>query len=166
MNTSTTATIPSTSTTKGMRGGSRSRRRGRKQRKMRGGYSSAATFQVQNVGSENQQYNNTFIRGDPFGASIQNLAGTQPSVVAGAFPSAANLSLIQSAGSRRRKRRGGNSSTSSSSNPSDSDLQNGGKRRSRRAKRGGYWGNVISQALVPFSLLFAQNRYGTRKHRK
>ena len=171
MSTGTTATIPSTSTTtttKGMRGGSRSRRRGRKQRKMRGGYSSAATFQVQNVGSENDQYNNTFIRGGPFGASIQNLAGTQPSVVAGVFPSAASLNLIQSAGSspgsRRRKRRGG--TTNSSSDPSDSDLKNGGKRRSRRAKRGGYWENVISQALVPFSLLFAQNRYGTRKHRK
>jgi hypothetical protein len=139
-----------------------------------GGYTSAATFQVQNLGSENDQYNNTFIRGGPFGASIQNLAGTQPSVVAGVFPSAANLSLIQSAGSRsrRRRRRGGNSTSSTSSsgsssgNPSLSDLMNGGKRRSRRAKRGGYWGNVISQALVPFSLLFAQNRYGTRKHRK
>ena len=145
-----------------------SRRRGRKHRKMRGGdgYTSAATFQVQNLGSENDQYNNTFIRGGPFGASIQNLAGTQPSVVAGVFPSAANLSLIQSAGSRRRRRRGGNSTSNSSGNPADPDLKNGGRRRSRRVKRGGYWGNVISQALVPFSLLFAQNRYGTRKHRK
>lgn len=141
-----------------------SRRRGRKQRKMRGGYSSAATYEMATVGSENDQYNNTFIRGGPFGASIQNLAGTQPSNVAGAFPSAANLKLIQSAGSRRRRRRGGN--TSSSSNPSDPDLKNGGKRRRSRSKRGGYWGNVISQALVPFTLLFAQNRYGTRKQRK
>ena len=156
----------STMTTSLSSGGSR--RRGRKHRKMRGGdgYTSAATFQVQNLGSENDQYNNTFIRGGPFGASIQNLAGTQPSVVAGVFPSAANLSLIQSAGSRRRRRRGGNSTSNSSGNPADPDLKNGGRRRSRRVKRGGYWGNVISQALVPFSLLFAQNRYGTRKHRK
>ena len=141
-----------------------SRRRGRKQRKMRGGYSSAATYEMATVGDQNQQYDNVFVRGSQFGAAVQNLAGTQPSVVAGAFPSAANLNLIQSAGSRRRKRRGG--ATSSSGNPSDPDLLNGGKRRSRRAKRGGYWGNVISQALVPFTLLFAQNRYGTRKQRK
>jgi hypothetical protein len=144
---------------------------------MRGGYTSAATFQVENLGNENQQYDNVFMRGSQFGAAVQNLAGTQPSVVAGVFPSAENLSLIQSAGSsagsRRRRRRGGSSTSSSSSssgsssgNPSDPDLLNGGKRRSRRAKRGGYWGNVISQALVPFTLLFAQNRYGTRKQRK
>ena len=141
-------------------GGSRSRRRGKK---MRGGYTSAASFQVENLGNANDQYHNTFIRWGPFGASIQNLAGTQQSVVAGSFPSAANLKLIQSAGSKRRKIRGGDTN----SNNSDSrESSIGGKRRSRRAKRGGYWGNVISQALVPFSLLFAQNRYGTRKHRK
>ena len=141
-------------------GGSRSRRR---EKKMRGGYTSAATYEMATVGNVNDQFHNTFIRGGPFGASIQNLAGTQPSVVAGVFPSAENLKLIQSAGSKRRRRRGGDTN----SNNSDSyESPIGGKRRSRRAKRGGYWGNVISQALVPFSLLFAQNRYGTRKHRK
>ena len=49
----------------------------------------------------------------------------------------------------------------------------GGK---RRAKKGGYWSQVISTALVPFGLWAAQNRFSkrkglkhggkTRKHRK
>jgi hypothetical protein len=131
---------------------------------MRGG-KGASEWQLLNLGTENQQYDNVFVKGGPFGAAVQNLAGSQPSVVAGAFPSAANLKLIQSAGSRRR-RRGGNTTsslTSSSSSNTSSSLMNGGK---RRTKRGGYWGSVISKALVPFSLLFAQNRFGTRKHRK
>jgi len=52
-------------------------------------------------------------------------------------------------------------------------LQQGGK---RRAKKGGYWGQVLSTALVPFGLWAAQNRFSkrrgvkhggkTRKHRK
>lgn len=51
--------------------------------------------------------------------------------------------------------------------------QHGGK---RRTKRGGYWGQVLSTALVPFGLWAAQNRFSkrrgikhggkTRKHRK
>lgn len=51
--------------------------------------------------------------------------------------------------------------------------QLGGK---RRTKRGGYWGQVLSTALVPFGLWAAQNRFSkrrgharggkTRKHRK
>jgi hypothetical protein len=51
--------------------------------------------------------------------------------------------------------------------------QQGGK---RRTKRGGYWGQVLSTALVPFGLWAAQNRFSkrrgvkqggkSRKHRK
>ena len=37
----------------------------------------------------------------------------------------------------------------------------GGKRR--RTKKGGYWGQVLSTALVPFGLWAAQNRYSKRK---
>lgn len=126
----------------------------RRTRRMRGG-KGASEWQMQNVGTTNQQWDNVFIKGGPFGAAVQNLAGTQPSVVAGAFPGTSNLTLIQRGGSRRRRRRGGAPSSSSNS-------LNGG----RRSKKGGYWGKVLSQALVPFSLLFAQNRFGTRKHRK
>jgi hypothetical protein len=36
----------------------------------------------------------------------------------------------------------------------------GGK---KRTKRGGYWGQVINNALVPFGLWAAQNRYSKRR---
>lgn len=128
---------------------------GTKRRRMRGGQG-ASEWQMANVGTTNQQWDNVFIKGGPFGATVQNLAGTQPSVVAGVFPGSTNLSLIQQAGSRRRRHRGGRTSSDSSNS------LNGG----RRSKKGGYWGKVLSQALVPFTLLFAQNRFGTRKNRK
>lgn len=55
--------------------------------------------------------------------------------------------------------------------------QGGGRRRrgTRKGKRGGFFGNVVSQAIVPFGLLALQNKYsrrlrnkrgGTRKHRR
>ena len=137
-----------------IKGGSR-RKRGQKQRKMRGGSSGSAwKYELDTVGSGQQQFNDVFVRGGQFGAAIQNLSGSQPSVVAGAIPSAANLKLIQSAGGKKRR--------GSSMKGGKCGLIGGGTRR----KKGGYWGKVISQALVPFGLLFAQNRYGTRKHRK
>jgi hypothetical protein len=39
----------------------------------------------------------------------------------------------------------------------------GGGRRTKKRK-GGYWGQVINQAIVPFTLLGLQQRYG-RKHK-
>ena len=57
------------------------------------------------------------------------------------------------------------------------NIQAGGRRRrgTRKGKRGGFFGNVVSQAIVPFGLLALQNKYsrrlkhkrgGTRKHRR
>lgn len=43
--------------------------------------------------------------------------------------------------------------------------QRAGRRRSRRHKRGGFWGEVINQAVVPVSLLAMQQRYGKRSRR-
>jgi len=37
----------------------------------------------------------------------------------------------------------------------------GGKRRS---KRGGFWGQVINQAVVPFGILGLQQTYGKKRH--
>ena len=37
----------------------------------------------------------------------------------------------------------------------------GGKRRS---KRGGFWGQVINQAIVPFGILGLQQTYGKKRH--
>ena len=45
--------------------------------------------------------------------------------------------------------------------PQNSSNMMGGKKR--RSKRGGYWGQVLSTALVPFGLWAAQNRYSKRK---
>ena len=45
--------------------------------------------------------------------------------------------------------------------PQNSGNMMGGKKR--RSKRGGYWGQVLSTALVPFGLWAAQNRYSKRK---
>jgi hypothetical protein len=56
------------------------------------------------------------------------------------------------------------------------NIQAGGRRRgTRRGRRGGFFGNVVSQAIVPFGLLALQNKYsrrlrnkrhGTRKYRR
>lgn len=59
------------------------------------------------------------------------------------MPTANDLSLIQSAG--RRKRR---------------------MSHRRRGKRGGTWSNIISQAVVPFTLFGVQNTYKRRQSRK
>jgi len=45
--------------------------------------------------------------------------------------------------------------------PQSAGNMNGGKRR--RSKKGGYWGQVLSTALVPFGLWAAQNRYSKRR---
>ena len=45
--------------------------------------------------------------------------------------------------------------------------QNGGRKRKGRGKKGGFLGQLINQALVPFGLLGMQHAYGkrSRKHR-
>ena len=42
--------------------------------------------------------------------------------------------------------------------------QMGGKRRSKRSKKGGYWGAVLEQAIVPLTLLGLQQSVGTRRN--
>ena len=43
--------------------------------------------------------------------------------------------------------------------------QKGGKRRNKsRAKKGGYWGAVLEQAVVPLTLLGLQQKFGTRRN--
>jgi len=43
----------------------------------------------------------------------------------------------------------------------------GGRRRrhGKKSRRGGFMGQVVNQAIVPFALLGAQQMYGTRKRR-
>lgn len=107
-----------------------------------GNYSSASTYGSYVNGPVDAQYNRVF---DQTAAN----SARQSNVIIGAqgqnaqqpnTPSSQNLSLVQSAGRRRRS-----------------------SRRSRN-KRGGLWGEVINQAVVPFTLLGMQQSYRRKKH--
>jgi hypothetical protein len=110
---------------------SRSHRRRRSQRG--GSYTSASTYGSYVNGTGDQQFSRTFDQSGPYGARMgteyvgaQGQWGNQPNM-----PSAQNLSLIQSAGSRR--------------------------------KRGGLFGEVLSQAIVPAAILGMQQTYRKRR---
>lgn len=109
-----------------------------------GSYTSASTYGSYVNGTGDQQFARTFDQSGPYGARIgaeyvgaQGQWAGQPNT-----PSAQNLSLIQSAGSRR--------------------------------KRGGLFGEVLSQAIVPAAILGMQQTYRkrrtggrrTRRHRR
>jgi hypothetical protein len=127
---------------------------GGKRRGKRGGAGesgSAWNYVGQTVGSGDQQWNNVFVKGGNFGNDIQNLSGTQP------YLAPSSMNPAQLGGSKRRRR------------PVNKKSRKGGKKSySKKSKKGGFWGNVVSQALVPFGLLAAQNVYArrTRKNRK
>jgi len=125
---------------------------GRRHRKrsMRGGasypYSSAATYGEYVNGSENSQYDRTLSLTGPYANVPGNLLigrEGQWSHDVGT-PSAASLKLIQSAGSKRRRHRKGS--------------------RNTKKRRGGFIGQVVNQAVVPFGLLAMQQSY-RRKNR-
>ena len=113
-------------------------------RRMRGGsYTSGSTYGSYVNGSPDSQFARTFDATGPYAAR----AGSEYVGAQGQWsqqpntPSAQNLSLIQSAGKRRRSR------------------------------RGGFFGEVINQAIVPFGLLGLQQTYrkkrsGGKKTRK
>ena len=50
--------------------------------------------------------------------------------------------------------------------PLEGTLTGGRRRRHSKRRRGGYLGQVVNQAIVPFALLGAQHMYGKRKTRK
>ena len=116
-----------------------SRRHRSRSRRMRGGngnYTSGSTYGSYVNGSPNAQFARTFDATGPY-------AGRAGSEYVGAqgqwsqqpnVPSAQNLSLIQSAGRRRKSR------------------------------RGGFFGEVINQAIVPFGLLGLQQTYRKKSH--
>ena len=128
-------TESSYTSTSGYEGG----RKRRRNRSMKGG-SGAAEWVQANFGTGEQQWQNTF-GGNSLthqGNLLPTVVGA-PAVVTGTLPQgfAANSANVSAA-------------------------QSGGR---RRKKKGGFWGNVVSQALVPFGLLFAQNRF-SKRHRK
>ncbi len=126
-----------------------SRRHRSRSRRMRGGngnYTSGSTYGMYVNGSGDSQFARTFDATGPYAAR----AGSEYVGAQGQWsqqpntPSAQNLSLIQSAGKRRKSR------------------------------RGGFFGEVINQAIVPFGLLGLQQTYRkkrtggrrTRRHRR
>ena len=116
-----------------------SRRHRSRSRRMRGGngnYTSGSTYGSYVNGSGDSQFARTFDATGPYAAR----AGSEYVGAQGQWsqqpntPSAQNLSLIQSAGRRRRSR------------------------------RGGFFGEVINQAIVPFGLLGLQQTYRKKSH--
>jgi hypothetical protein len=125
---------------------SRSRRHSRS-RKMRGGnYTSASTYGSYVNGSGDSQFARTFDSTGPYASR----AGSEYVGAQGQWsqqpgePSAQNLSLVQSAGKGKKY---------------------------RKSRRGGFIGEVINQAIVPFGILGLQQTYrkkrtGGRKTRR
>lgn len=125
----------------------RHRSRRHRSRKYRGG--AGATEYAQGVvGSANSQFSRTFDQSGPYGQVPGNLiigAQGQNVIPASQMPTSANLASVQSAG-----------------------------RRHGRSRRGGFLGEVINQAIVPFALVGMQNTYRrkrggkrhTRRHRR
>lgn len=115
----------------------RSLRRSRSQ--MGGNYTSGSEYGTYVNSTGPSQFARTFDQTGPYGARFgSEYVGAQGqwSTQPGT-PSAQNLSLIQSAG----------------------------KRRSRsRSRKGGLWGQVINQAIVPLSILGMQQTFRRKKH--
>ena len=112
------------------------RSRGKHGKKHRGGqYSSAATYESAVVGTPNSQWNRTFSQTGPNQTSSNAIVGTQYTGSLGYKP-------YQQAGGKSKSRKA---------------------KGNKRTKKGGFWGSVINQAIVPFGLLGLQQRYGKRK---
>jgi len=116
-----------------------SRRHRSRSRRMRGGngnYTSGSTYGMYVNGSGDSQFARTFDATGPYAAR----AGSEYVGAQGQWsqqpnvPSVQNLSLVQSAGKRRKSR------------------------------RGGFFGEVINQAIVPFGLLGLQQTYRKKSH--
>ena len=117
-----------------------SRRHRSRSRRMRGGsgnYTSGSTYGTYVNGSGDSQFARTFDTTGPYaGRAGSEYVGAQGQwAQQPGTPSAQNLSLIQSAGRRRK-----------------------------RSRRGGFFGEVINQAIVPFGLLGLQQTYRKKSH--
>lgn len=113
-------------------------RRHSRSRRMRGGngnYTSGSTYGSYVNGSGDSQFARTFDSTGPYASRVgAEYVGAQgQNVQQPGVPTAQNLALIQSAGKRRRSR------------------------------RGGFFGEVINQAIVPFGLLGLQQTYRKKR---
>lgn len=108
----------------------------RRHKKGGSNYSSAASYGSYVNGTENQQYDRTLSTSGPYANIPGNvIIGAQgQNSVQPNLPTSQSMALIQSAGKRSR------------------------------GKRGGLWGQVINQAVVPFTLLGLQQTYRKKRH--
>ena len=97
-------------------------------------YSSAATYGLAVNGTSNSQFDRVFSQTGPDAQ----------------FPSNQSVGV-----------QGQNVGYPASNTQSLSTIQKAG---SRRKKRGGFWGQIINQALVPFGILGMQQTYRHKKH--
>jgi hypothetical protein len=113
----------------------------RNHKKGGGNYTSASSYGNYVDGDLNSQYNRTFSQTGPNAANQSNiLTGVQgQNMHFIGTPSSSQLSTIQRAGRRRR-------------------------RRNKKSKRGGFLGEIINQAIVPFSILGLQQSYRRKKN--
>lgn len=118
----------------------------RRRHMMKGGngptpYSSASSYNSYVNGTENSQYDRVFSQSGSYGSVPGNTSigaqGQNANMIG--TPNANSLSLIQRAGSRHRHSRRGKHYT--------------------KKRRGGFLGQVINQAIVPFGLLGMQQSY-------
>lgn len=115
----------------------RSHRRSHSRVKRGGGnYTSASTYGEYVNGTSDAQFNRVF-NGTGQSNIITGVQG-QNATASGAAP---NLNLIQSAGRKRHH-----------------------IKKNTRRKRGGIWGQVINQAIVPFGILGLQQTYRRKRH--
>lgn len=101
-------------------------------------YSSGSTFVKASVGNGDQQFNNVFESAKNMFAS-NRIVGLQ------------GQNMTQKAGGKR------------SSGKRSRGKRSHGKRSHSKSKRGGYWAQVVNQAVVPFSLWGMQHNYKKKR---
>jgi len=134
-----------------------------------GNYSSASTYGSYVNGSADSQYARVFDQTGPNGANQSNVIvgaqgqwSHQPGV-----PSAQSMTLVQSAGKSRARARSQARARSASRSRSQARARSASRSRSQsRGKSGGFFGSVLNQAIVPFSLLAMQQSYRKKGGRK
>jgi hypothetical protein len=123
--------------------------RGKTRNGMRGG--GAADYELSVVGDVSKQFSNVMDIGGP---SYGNLVDRSSNAIIGTagqgltsssvIPTDSQLKLVQSAGGKYKKKN---------------------KSKNKR-KKGGFFGNVITQAVVPFSILGLQQTYRKKNNNK
>jgi hypothetical protein len=147
------------------------RTRRRHSRRQRGG-DSAWQGMMKTVGDGNTQWNNALML-----KSDQNIIAQKsnnvvpldnPNFGTGQVPNVSQMGGVTGTvigGKRRKSKKGGDALLKVDAGGAVISVLGGGRGR-RRPKKGGYWGAVLNQALVPFTLLGLQLSYGNRKTRR